>query len=372
LSDALQVEIEPGDRLLWIRFWAFGDALEAAANACNFKRRFPDVHLTFLSHPEYTALFRSQPYIDTAIAGRRKPLAEWWRTLRKIRAGGYRWLVSAQHGGRTSLLARFSRASRRIGHSSLCLFNRNYHLSLDAWARSCGLDVSDRSSPAIFAAAEDREAGRALLERLPERRLFVLIGAGNVDKMWRTGQWIEFLRPLAAGGWGIVLNGHGPLEEAVGRQIEEAVASPNLLNLVGALDFRKMAGVAVTCTLALGNDTGPLHLAALSGVPTMGLFSRSTSRSMGLRMPWFREFCAEDWLRGNKNERKNRHGRKQIPLKALPAEPVLEAFNAFAEAWADKRQGNVNGLNKTMGLRPPEKTPQAIFSQSPDPFNLSC
>jgi ADP-heptose:LPS heptosyltransferase len=320
---------QPGDKVLWIRFWAFGDALEAAADACNFKRRFPETHLTFLSNPEYTELLQAQPYIDAAIGGRKKPFAAWRETLKKIRAGGYKWVVSDHRGGRTSLLARFSRAAYRIGTCPLFPLSRNYHLDLDSWLQSYGVDARDRSFPSIFAAAEDREAGLALLSRLPERRLFVLIGAGHVNKMWPTECWIELMRPLLSRGWGVVLNGYGPTEEAAARRIEEALSSLHVLNLAGALNFKKMSGVAYACTLALGNDTGPLHLAALSGLPTMGLFSYPTSRAVGLRMPWFRELCAEDWTG------KGKRG-TPIPLKALPAEPVARAFDAFAEEFLPK------------------------------------
>ena len=310
---------EPGDKVLWIRFWAFGDALEAAADACNFKRRFPETRLTFLTNPDYAEFFRAQPYIDDVLAGRKSPLREWRRTFHKIRGGGYKWVVSGQRGGKTALLARFSRASHRIGESSL-FFNHNYHIGLEAWGRSCGFDAAARALPSVFAPEEDLAAAQSLASHLPERRLFVLIGAGNTEKMWPTDRWIGFLRPLAAEGWGIVLNGHGPTEEAIGRQIEDALTSPNLLNLVGKLNFRKMAGTALCCHMAVGNDTGPLHLAALGGLPTLGLFSHSTSRLMGLRMPWFRELCAEKFVRP----------KSAIPLKDLPVEPVAEAFNEFS------------------------------------------
>ncbi|GHV47682.1 glycosyl transferase [Synergistales bacterium] len=340
---------ESGDRVLWIRFWAFGDALEAAADAYNFKKRFPDIHLAFLSNPEYAELFRAQPYFDEVLAGRKKPFAEWWKTLQKIRAGHYKWIVSAHYGGRTSLLACFSRASWRIGVSSLFPFSYNYHIDPESWFKSYDLNVKDRSSPSIFVAASDREAARVMLERLPERRLFVLIGAGKVKKMWDTERWVELLRSLVDRGWGIVLNGHGPIEEAIGQRIESALSSPNLLNLVGALNFRKMSGVAHACTLALGNDTGPLHLAALSGVPTMGLFSQSRSQAMGLRMPWFRELCAEDLVPGNKHV---------IPLKALPVEPVSKAFDAFAEEFLPKAFAYRDRMKATTNIVKP--TPPAL------------
>ena len=42
-------------------------------------------------------------------------------------------------------------------------------------------------------------------------------------------------------------------------------------------------------TAAVGNDTGPLHLAALTGTPTLGFFGVTDARAMLYRMPWFRE-----------------------------------------------------------------------------------
>jgi ADP-heptose:LPS heptosyltransferase len=318
---------EPGDRVLWIRFWAFGDALESAADAFNFKKQFPDVRLSFLSIPMYAELFRVQPYIDEALGGYKKPFREWVKTLKQIRTGGYKWIVSGQHGGSTALLVRFSGADYRIGTCSIPLMNLNYHFGLKQWLGHCGVDAQDRSSRSIFAADSDREEGLAMLAGLPERRLFAAIGAGHADKMWQAEKWIELLGHALRKGWGIVLNGYGPVEEAIGRQIEDAVASRNLLNLTGKLSCGQIPGVVHSCAMALGNDTGPLHLAALSGLPTMGLFSRSTSRKMGLRMPWFREFCAAGW--GN-------CGKAKIPLKALPAEPVIRAFDDFADEFLPK------------------------------------
>jgi ADP-heptose:LPS heptosyltransferase len=311
--------------VLWIRFWAFGDVLEAAADAFNFKRRFPYVHLTFLTHPEYADLIRLQPYVDDVITGRKKPLAEWRQTLQKVRAGRYRWVIGGDRGGHTAFLVRFSGGfcrTYRIGEHPIFPLSLNYHISLRSWLGAYGVDPEDRSAPSVFA-EEAQEKQEALLRRFlkPERRLLVLIGAGNEQKekkKWPTERWIEFLRPLALEGWGIILNGHGPAEEAIGRQIEDAVGSPNLLNLVGKLDFVQMAGVAACCSLAVGNDTGPLHLAALSGVPSMGLFARSTSRSVGLRMPWFREVCAE------------RFAKKAPLMEFLPVEFVAREFAAFA------------------------------------------
>jgi ADP-heptose:LPS heptosyltransferase len=323
---------EPGDRVLWIRYWAFGDVVEAAGDAYNFKKRFPDIHLTFLSFPEYSDLLRFQPYIDDVIGGYKKPFARFCETLKQIRAGRYKWLVTDHQGGKSSLLSLFGGVERRVGHCSLFFFRFNYHVSPEAWFEECEVDVKDRSVPPIFVPSEDKDEARATLSSLPERKLFCVIGASMERKIWPAEEWINFLTPLAKQGWGIVLNGHGPVEQNIGDAIERAVVSPNVLNLVGALNYKKMAGVVSQCSMAIGNDTGPLHLAALAGVPTLGLFNFPPIHAATdmMRAPWTRKLCASDHVAAGKNE---------YPLKKLPACHVERAFDEFTNELLPDARG---------------------------------
>ena len=323
----------PGDKVLWIRFGRFGDVLQCMADAYNFKKSFPEIHLTFLCYPQYVDIIRVQPYIDDVFSGRKKIFEDWREINRKIKAGRYRWVVNNHLRGKTSLLAYLSQAEHRIGISTGFFHKFLHHMSLDRFGQLCDVNRHDRSLPSVFAAEEDRKAAMNLLAGLPKRRLFVVLGASKVEKMWPEKGWIEFLRTLVNEGWGIVLNGHGPTEEAIGGRIESALASKNVLNLVGALGFRKMSGVISRCTLAIGNDTGPLHLAALSGVPTMGLFNYLKSLPQLapqlelLNNPWFRALCADDHVADAADG---------LPLKNLTAETVTKVFGAFAEEFLPK------------------------------------
>ncbi len=51
-------------------------------------------------------------------------------------------------------------------------------------------------------------------------------------------------------------------------------ACPEALNLVGRTSLQELAGFASRAALAVGGDTGPIHLAAMMGCPTIALFSR--------------------------------------------------------------------------------------------------
>jgi ADP-heptose:LPS heptosyltransferase len=277
-----------GDRVLWIRFSAFGDVLQAAASAHRFKIKYPGVNLTFLTKPGYAGILKIQPYIDNLLLWdiKKKPL-DFFRLLREIRGMGFGWLFSMHNGSAAALVALSSGIPLRFGYNSVMQFcYKTTHLEyLDA----LGVDFKNRAAPSIFTSNEDREEARSMLSALPEKRLLAVIGASKPQKFWPVRNWIEFLSSLAAEGWGIILNGHGGEEAETAREIEDALRSSAVLNLVGRMSFSLNAAVAQATTVAVGNDTGPLHLAALAGTPTLGFFGVTDAYGMNFRMPWFRD-----------------------------------------------------------------------------------
>ena len=47
---------------------------------------------------------------------------------------------------------------------------------------------------------------------------------------------------------------------------------PGAIDLVGGLELPEVAAVMARCALFVGNDSGLMHLAAATGIPTVGLF----------------------------------------------------------------------------------------------------
>jgi ADP-heptose:LPS heptosyltransferase len=279
---------QPGEKVLWIRFSAFGDILQAAAAAHRFKMKYPGVRLTFLTKPDYADILKIQPYIDDLLFWdiKKYPLA-FFRVIRQVRAGNFKWLFSLHRGGAAAAVSLCSAIPLCFGYNSGMQFC--YKTTHWEYLDLLGVDFTKRNQPAIFTTPEDKDKARAMLSGLPDKKLFAVIGASKPQKFWPVRNWIEFLPPLLAEGWGIVLNGHGEAEARTAREIEEALKSPAVRNLVGHTPFPLMAAVAGACAAAVGNDTGPLHLAALVGTPTLGFFGVTDAYGMNFRMPWFRE-----------------------------------------------------------------------------------
>ena len=57
---------------------------------------------------------------------------------------------------------------------------------------------------------------------------------------------------------------------------EIAAACPQARNLCGQTDLADIAVLARSALVAVGNDTGPMHLIAAAGCPVVALFSAGT------------------------------------------------------------------------------------------------
>ncbi|NLL35983.1 MAG: glycosyltransferase family 9 protein [Fretibacterium sp.] len=314
-----------GDRLLWIRFSWFGDVLQSAASAREFKKYFPNIHLTFLTRTEYSPILKNQPYLDEVLTWdiKKRPW-DFFKTLRSIR-GRYQWIISMERGGAAALLSLFSKAPIRFGYNRCLQFT--YTTTHWEYLDKMRMDLNNRPEPALFATSEDIDKAAFLLKGLPQQRLFAAIGAGRPKKLWPVPHWIEFLRPLLAEGWGVVLNGHGPKEMEAAQAIESALQNSAVLNLVGQTPFPLMAAVAKSCSFGIGNDTGPLHLATLVGTPTLGFFGVTDSWGPRYRTPWFRELCVSCPQAGCNN-----HDCPLDCLADITPEQALMSFHEMTQA----------------------------------------
>ncbi|TGR61009.1 glycosyltransferase family 9 protein, partial [Mesorhizobium sp. M2D.F.Ca.ET.223.01.1.1] len=71
-------------------------------------------------------------------------------------------------------------------------------------------------------------------------------------------------------GLSVVLVG-GPDEAEANDQIVATVKTP-VVNLVGALSLETLLALLKEARLFVGNESGPMHIAAAAGTPVVGLF----------------------------------------------------------------------------------------------------
>lgn len=105
----------------------------------------------------------------------------------------------------------------------------------------------------------------------------VLVPGGSAhrpEKRWPAASYAEIARRLSDSGIQPVLIGGTAERDAL-----DAIAGacPGAVNLMGQTDLFDIATLGRHAALALGNDTGPMHLLAAVGCPSLTLFSSAST-----------------------------------------------------------------------------------------------
>ncbi len=130
-------------------------------------------------------------------------------------------------------------------------------------------------------------------------------GSGAAIKLWEIEKWREIARRLADARARVLITG-GPGETELTRAVA-AVSSGNVIDLGGQTSFAVLGALLHRADLALGPDSGPLHLAVAVGTPTVHLYGPADPTLFGpwgdpprhrvIMSPWRCAPCGKfDWL----------------------------------------------------------------------------
>lgn len=251
------------------------------------KQAYPESHLELLLRPRVADLMETHPYVDACIIDdkTRGCYRSIVRSVWQIRDRAFDVAVVLHPTSlRNALLPFLARVPIRVGTSvsgrGMLLTTsfkddttvhevRRYLRVLQL------LDVDAVSDVLEF---WHTDADRQFVERLldsegvsPQDRLIAV----NLGTTWKTKQWdvanfAEVIRQVGylAPETRIVLTG-SPAEEPF---TEGVSASLPIVNLVGKTSILQLGALLERCEVCLTCDSGPMHIAAAVGTPTVALF----------------------------------------------------------------------------------------------------
>lgn len=282
--------------VLFVRFSSLGDVILATPAVRSLKAAIPGARISFLTKSAYGPLLEGHPDIDRVIAFEPRPGESGLSALTGLcRGQGPFDLVVDLHGTlRSRLVAAFLPASRKVRYRKDSLMRRLWAMG---WMRGRmagdGMHVADRylraleqlgvpprvTSPEIFLAPREVEGAERFLRQMGVRDTqgiaVILPGARWSNKQWTARGFAAVGEALSARrGLEIVVAGDREDRAAVDEFKREL--SAECVDIAGKTGIRELAAVLRLAGVAVGNDSGPGHLAAAVGTPVVTIFGPTT------------------------------------------------------------------------------------------------
>jgi lipopolysaccharide heptosyltransferase II len=271
-----------------------GDAVLAIPALKAVRSNFPEAEITLLVRPWVAGLFTSAPFIDR-VWTEAKPtkLGDWTRITRDIRAFDFDLALLLPNSFESALMMFLARVPNRVGYATdgrtWMLTNSiepstnrrhqiHYYLDLAKAIRA----ETDNPSIEIAATDEERQAARSLLaeEGIVRGARFLVLNPGAAygsAKRWHEDRFADVADILAAEmELGVAMIG-SESERPIAEQIRSRMKRPGAV-LSGRTSLETLIGVLAESTLMITNDSGPMHIAAALGIPTVAVFGSTDER----------------------------------------------------------------------------------------------
>jgi ADP-heptose:LPS heptosyltransferase/GT2 family glycosyltransferase len=305
VSGAPMFRVEEIQRILVVKLDHIGDFVTALPPIRRLRKIFPQARITVLAGPASRAFVSLEPAIDEFIPfaffharsqlGEREVGKEEFDELAaQLRPYRFDLAIDLRKHPSTRDVLKYTGARFLAGFDYLGQYP-NLDIALD-WdgdrtlqrKRShIAVDLMSLVNAVGYATEADRvimKPGPAPmpLAEMPEpvRALFakpvvaIHPGAGNITKQWPEEHFSALIDLLIErNGVNILLVG-GPDEvEVADRLLENVLRTDAIASMAGQTSLADLPRLLKNCALYIGNDSGPKHIAAAVGIPTIGIHS---------------------------------------------------------------------------------------------------
>lgn len=295
-------------RILVVKVDHIGDFVTAFPAFRKLKQKFPNAELHVLAAPSAKHLKSLEPSIDAIIPfeffnarsslGQNELGDEKLEALRrKLLPYDFDIAIDFRKHTETRMLLRYTGAKQTVGFDyqnqfpwlDICVqwegdaafVAKHQHISDDLISLVDAVTAAGEHERSVKKRSDDWSHRQvSLVARLNKDGIYarpvvcVHPAAGNDFKQWPPAHFASLINLLVAvENVNVALIG-GPDEMEITEEIIELFKTPSrVISLTGKLTLEELPYFIESCALFIGNDSGPKHLAAALGVPTIGIHS---------------------------------------------------------------------------------------------------
>ena len=277
--------IQQKGRLLVIKLGALGDFVLATGPFAAIRAAHPNEELVLLTSAPFAEFARSSGYFDEVWVDERPSriaLIAIQRLRRQLRRGRFYRVYDLQTSDRSSWYFRLMRGFMRPQWSGIAFGcshphtnrKRNSMHTIERQAEQLAVaGIPETPLPDLSWATSDISRFA-----LPARFALMIPGgaAHRPGKRWPADNYRTLGESWLKQGVIPVIIG-GPDEADLAAEITDGTG---MLNLAGQTSFADIAALSREAAGVVGNDTGPMHIAAICGCPSVVLFSDESDPSI--------------------------------------------------------------------------------------------
>jgi lipopolysaccharide heptosyltransferase II len=314
-------------KIVLIRLRLIGDVVFTTPVIRALRRAYPDARLAYVVEPDAAPVVINSPHLDEVILAPRRRgagrLLDDLSLARRLRRQGFDVAIDMHGGPRSAWLTWASGARERVGYDirgRAWMYTRIVprardlrprHSVVNQWdllaalpdfPRELADPERDSVEMALDAGADARM--RTRLQRAgvgaDDEVIVVHVSAGNPFRRWPEAFFADLVTTLASQGSSrrIVLSSGPSDREAAGRIAAAARdrlgAERDRIVDLGEFDLQELRALVGLSRLFVGGDTGPLHIAAATPTPIVGIYGPTLpTRSAPWRTPQARTISVE-------------------------------------------------------------------------------
>ena len=278
-------------KILVIKPAAIGDVLLSTPVVENLRIEFPDAEIIFLTQKYCKEALTGNPYINRILTYDLS-LDSGWCLIRNIRKQKYDLVIDLFGNPRTALITMFSGAKYKTGYKfnwRAVAYNikvkprggevHNIEFNLDS-LRALGLSA-EKTKPYFYINKIHTEFASDFFKAagLDGTEVIGINPCGTwPTKVWKKEKFIE-LGKLLSSKYRLLLFWGNENEKQLAESIKDAVGETAAL--IPEVDIKYMGALLKKCRAFVTNDTGPMHISWILGVPTAAIFGPTNPHLQG-------------------------------------------------------------------------------------------
>ncbi len=267
--------------VLFITSSRIGDAVLSTGLLNHIIQQYPQARITIACAPLVASLFEGVPNLARIVPLQKQKHHKHWIELWK-QVIGTKWDMVVD--------LRDSAVSRLIRSKSRYIFSKHIDKGLHKVQQNAdvmGLDIANPPAPKLWFTEQQMSAANALIQKDGAKIIGVGPTANWIGKTWPAENFIEIVQHLTSEN-GAFPNARvavfaAPSEEAAAEQVMATIPQERRIDLIAKTDPATAAACLSLCDFYIGNDSGLMHCAAASRVPTFGVFGPSYPQ---IYAPW--------------------------------------------------------------------------------------